>query len=1286
MANSENVTTKFKVDISDLKSNINAANRQIQLLTAEMRNANAGMERGAETADTLSTKIQKQGQIVEQEERKLAILREQLQRLNQNQQQGEQIVADLTARYNQAVATYGEASEEARQYAAQLSQAQTAQTRNREAIERLNVQIVNQDTAVRNARAQTDQYRNALDQMQAETDDSAESTEDLSENIDDVDESADKASSGGISTFAVALGNLAANVIAELVGKMKDLVTGAIEVGKAFESSMSNVQAISGATDEEMKLLEETARKFGSSTQFSAAQAADALGFMALAGWDAQQSADALGGVLSLAASSGMELAEASDMVTDYMSAFGMQADESAYFADLLSYAQGNANTTAAGLGEAFKNSAANMNAAGQDIETTISLLSMMANQGLKGSEAGTALTAVMRDMTHKMKDGKIAIGETTVEVMDAQGNYRDLTDILYDVEAATNGMGDAEKAAALSSTFTADSIKGLNLILNAGVSSADDFEYKLRGASVTMAGVEAAATDAGVPIDEFKKRLEDAGVSSDWFAESLEYSEGNAENWVDYMNEATKAGVSVKGIMDEMGISLEDLQSAMDNSTGTAEEMARIMNDNLEGDLKSLNSAYEEMGITLYQSVNAPLRDIVQTVTNDVLPAFTELIKGTDGASEQVGAALGTLINQILDQAIALLPQLTEVLVTLIDTVISGLLDAVPDIIDALIKMINIIIKGLSDLLPKIVEKIVDIIPEIVDALADAIPTLLDAAIDFLMAIVKAIPKIIPKIAKALPKIVDSIVKALDKAIPTLINGALQLYNALVQAIPKIIPPIIKALPSIIQSIVSVLIKNIPVLLNGAIQLFMAMVQAIPVIINALIPQIPTIISTIIDILIENIPLLLDASVQLFMAIVDAIPVIAQALWDGLVSMFSTVVDSLLGSFIDNWLAGWEELKTAFEPVIEFFTNIIDTVKENAETAIENVKITFANAWEAIKKVWNAAKKYFQKIWDSIKRTFSTVKTTLSGFFKSAWDAIKLVWDTVVNYYKMIWENIKLVFSVVKNVLSGNFSDAWESIKAIWNNVVSYFQGIWDGIVSVFSSVSTWFKDTFQAAKTNVTNAWNSVTGFFSGIWAGIKTTFSTVGTWFKDRFKEAWTNIKNVFDLDTIKKFFGDLWDGITEKFTSLGEAVGDAVGGAFKTAINWALDSIENVLNFLPDNVNSVLQSITDLTGKELPLFPTVNLPRLAKGGIVDRSMLANVGEDGAEAVIPLEKNKAGLRQIANLLADEMAGGTIGSAAKVGDTIYNFTQNNNSPKALSRYDIYRQTKNLINAVKGV
>lgn len=133
-------------------------------------------------------------------------------------------------------------------------------------------------------------------------------------------------------------------------------------------------------------------------------------------------------------------------------------------------------------LGQAFKNCAANCNAAGMDVETTSAAIAMMANQGLKGSEAGTALNAVMRDMTSRMEDGSIAIGDQAVAVMDAQGNYRDFADILADVEAATDGMGDAEKAAALQSTFTADSIKGLNLMLNAGAGELSSFRDDLYG------------------------------------------------------------------------------------------------------------------------------------------------------------------------------------------------------------------------------------------------------------------------------------------------------------------------------------------------------------------------------------------------------------------------------------------------------------------------------------------------------------------------------------------------------------------------------------------------------------------------------------------------------------------------------------------------------------------------------------------------------------------------------------------------------------------------------------
>lgn len=358
-----------------------------------------------------------------------------------------------------------------------------------------------------NAADGADELTRAAEDAGESIDSLSESTESLGDSVDglgdgdgldNLGESAEEAGSsmgeaeGKANSLADSLKKLFAVIsMAAVLSQVGKYASDAIDIGKDYTAMMSEVQALSGATGSDLALLENTAREYGATTVFSATEAAEALKYMSLAGWDAQQSSSALGGVLNLAAAGGMELGQASDMVTDYLSAFGMQAQDSAYFADMLAYAQANSNTSAEQLGEAYRNSAANLNAAGQDVETVTSMLEAMANQGYKGSEAGTALTAVMRDITNNMKDGAIKIGDTSVAVSDAQGNFRDLTDILLDVEKATDGMGEAERAAALGATFTADSTKGLNLMLNEGIENIAGYEEALRsstGAASDMA------------------------------------------------------------------------------------------------------------------------------------------------------------------------------------------------------------------------------------------------------------------------------------------------------------------------------------------------------------------------------------------------------------------------------------------------------------------------------------------------------------------------------------------------------------------------------------------------------------------------------------------------------------------------------------------------------------------------------------------------------------------------------------------------------------------------------
>ena len=354
---------------------------------------------------------------------------------------------------------------------------------------------------MREAETSADHCATSIDGLGKESKDAAKKTDDLGISLRTM-----------IKAKAV---DLAGDALRELGQKAVEAAKYVIEVGSSFEKAMSEVEAISGASGSELDAMSEKAQRLGASTKFSATEVAQGFKYMSLAGWETSDMLSGIDGIVSLAAASEMDLASASDMVTDYLSAFGMEAQESAKMADMLAYAQANSNTTVELLGESFGNCAANMNAAGQDIETTTSFLEAMANQGRKGAQAGTTLSAIMRDVTAKMEDGKIMIGDTAVSVQDANGNFRDMTDIMTDVEAATQGMGDAERAAALSATFTSRSISGVNMILNEGMGNIAGYEEKLRtadGAAATMAST--MQDNLGGAITELGSATEGLGIA----------------------------------------------------------------------------------------------------------------------------------------------------------------------------------------------------------------------------------------------------------------------------------------------------------------------------------------------------------------------------------------------------------------------------------------------------------------------------------------------------------------------------------------------------------------------------------------------------------------------------------------------------------------------------------------------------------------------------------------------------------------------------------------------------
>ncbi len=520
-----------------------------------------------------------------------------------------------------------------------------------------------------------EEAKNSADGCATSIDEFGKSVKKANSEVDDLNTNAGEAGevfTGIGEKIASAVVMKGVSVAADALGTLKDKAVEAaeyvVEVGGSFEAGMSEVEAISGATSSELEALENKAKSLGSSTKFSATEVASAMTNMSLAGWSVNQTLSGIDGVLQLAAASNMDLADASQVVTDNISTFNLEASQSTHLADMMAYAQANSSTTAAELGEAYKNCGANMNAAGQDIETTTSFLEALANNGLRSSEAGTSLAAIMRDLTSKMKDGKIAIGDTSVAVMDSNGNFRDATDILKDVEFATDGMGDAQKQAALMATFTSDSIKGLNMLLNTGADQVAGYEESLRNCSGAASDMADTMQDnLQGKLTELSSATEGLGIAAyDYISGPLQdgvelltdtvsgltdvitpQKDAMEEMYDEVVQSSQKVADNVQAIDDQftgtlnsvenvgaLADRLEELNNVEDRTAVQKQEMASIV-DKLSQSIPELAGAYDDENDKL-------------SVTNDELEKLVENYQQT-AIQQAVIAATQDLINESL-------------------------------------------------------------------------------------------------------------------------------------------------------------------------------------------------------------------------------------------------------------------------------------------------------------------------------------------------------------------------------------------------------------------------------------------------------------------------------------------------------------------------------------------------------------------------------------------------------------------------------------------------------------
>ena len=317
------------------------------------------------------------------------------------------------------------------------------------------------------------------------------------------------------------------------------IATAAVKVASDFDSAMSQVAAVSGATGKELEALRDKAREMGSRTKFSASEAAEAMNYMAMAGWKTSDMLSGIEGIMNLAAASGEDLATTSDIVTDALTALGLSAEDSGHFADILAAASSNANTNVAMMGETFKYCAPVAGALGFTAEDTAEAIGLMANAGIKSSQAGTAMRSMMTNLTGEVKFTGDAFGELTVQTTNTDGSMRSLGDILTDCRAAFAQMSESEKAANAEALVGKNAMSGFLAVMNAAPGDIEKLNNAINNCDGTAERMAETMQDnlAG-QLTILKSQLEELAISiGEILMPSIRQIVGWIQGLVDWLN-----------------------------------------------------------------------------------------------------------------------------------------------------------------------------------------------------------------------------------------------------------------------------------------------------------------------------------------------------------------------------------------------------------------------------------------------------------------------------------------------------------------------------------------------------------------------------------------------------------------------------------------------------------------------------------------------------------------------------------------------------------------------------
>lgn len=973
---------------------------------------------------------------------------------------------------------------------------------------------------------------------------------------------------------------------AAIIGGAATAVSGfaatAIKAGSDFEAGMSKVQAISGASGDEIAKLADKAKEMGAKTKFSATESAEAMQYMAMAGWKTGDMLNGIEGIMNLAAASGEDLASTSDIVTDALTAFGEAADQSGKFADALAAAASNSNTNVAMLGESFKYVAPVAGALGYSYQDVSVALGLMANSGIKASMAGTSLRQLFTNLAKPTDSMAAAMDYLGISLQDDEGNMKSLMDVMQDLRKS---FGKCQMPM-------------------------DEFQSKLAELDTQYANGE-------LTEKKYNKALQD-----------LTEKAYGAEGALKAKYAATLAGTQgMSGLLAIVNSSDDDfdkLTEAIYNSDGAAEKMADTMNDNLQGAITLAKSALESVQIALYEKVQEPMKDTVKTVTSMLEDMNNSLAEnGFSGLAISFASSLAQLAQMGLDEA----PKLVELAGTLCDTFVQEIMKHAPEFSESGAKLATTIIETVLSFAGTFWSAAATLATEFLAGMADNLPQIVETGKAALSQFADSLVDNAPSLGASATKIIITLVSELIQGIPEILDVGKQFVQGLIEGIKQESPQIGSLLEGIFDGFTSVIGPELEVVQDLVRKIFDVLKDADPNTLRSIGEAIGKIAAAFVTLktasAVAGTVRSATSAIQGFASgaktAISIIPKLVEgfSLIKGGAGTFSEVLalefpkiagitTKIGGVFSGLGSAALTGLSSLGSTIVSGIGGIVATLGGPLTiaivAAIAGIIAIICN-WDAVKEFFtetlpdwweNTAIPFFEGIPDAIMSAVGGLADKVVEWGTSIGETISTVVpeiiSSVVDFFTELPGKIgDAIAPVIETLVSwGSNVVSWitQNVPVFIENIISFYSQlpgkIWNILSLVLSKISDWGSKALSYVTENVPKIINKIVHFFSElpgkVWTWLSKTIEKFTSWGSEMLKKATSTASRFVSrvVDTISRLPGKIWEWLSETIDKVSDWASDMMSMGAQAA-STLVNAVINGVSGLPGEMVSVGSNI-------------------------------------------------------------------------------------------------------------